>query len=112
MAGTMEMSPAVLELIAERFKALSEPARLQVLNCLRTGEMTVTEIVEATGLGQANLSRHLQLLHGLRFVKRRKDGLFVYYSITDRRILKLCDIMCGRIESEANERKKILTGQS
>lgn len=108
----IELTPDVLALIAERFKALAEPARLHILNCLRTGEMTVTELVEETGLGQANLSKHLQLLHNLRFVSRRKDGLFVYYSIADKRIFKLCDIMCVRIEAEMKASRRVLAGRS
>ena len=45
------MSPRVLELVADRFKALAEPARLQILDSLRDREMTVTEIVAANGMG-------------------------------------------------------------
>ena len=66
------MTPELLELVAERFKALGEPARLTILNSLRRGEATVSELVEDTGMGQANVSKHLQLLHTLRFVARRK----------------------------------------
>ncbi len=101
-------TPEVLELVAERFKALAEPARLNILNCLRAGEMTVSDVVEETGLGQANVSRHLQLLYGLGFVLRRKDGLFVYYSLADRNVFHLCDLMCGRLEAELRSHKKLL----
>jgi DNA-binding transcriptional ArsR family regulator len=97
-----------LILVAERFKALAEPARLELLNCLRQGEMTVSELLDATGLGQANVSKHLQLLHSHGFVSRRKDGLFVYYSIADKSVFRLCDIMCGRLETELKARGKAL----
>jgi ArsR family transcriptional regulator len=102
------LSPQLLELVAERFKALGEPARLQILNQLRGGEMTVTELVETTGLGQANVSKHLALLLNLGFVSRRKEGLYVYYALADARVFKLCDIMCARIESEVDARQKAL----
>ena len=104
----LALTPAVLALLAERFKALGEPARLQILNCLRRGELTVGDLVEATGFGQANVSKHLQLLHTLGFVVRRKEGLFVHYAIGDERIFQLCDIMCGRLESEVKSRRKLL----
>ena len=93
----MKMRDDFFEPVAERFKALGEPARLRILNALRDGEAPVGELVEATGLNQANLSKHLQLLHGLGFVQRRKEGLFVYYSLADKGIFQLCDIMCGRL---------------
>jgi DNA-binding transcriptional ArsR family regulator len=74
----LKLTTEVAILVAERFKALGEPARLQILNWLRAGEMTVGELVDKTGFGQANVSKHLQLLHTMGFVRRRKDGLFVY----------------------------------
>ena len=104
------LTPQVLQLVAERFKALAEPARLEILNVLRDRELTVSEIIEETGLGQANVSKHLQLLHSLGFVSRRKDGLYVYYSIGDKDVFQLCDIMCGRLEAETKARRKLLAG--
>lgn len=104
----VELSPEVLELVAARFKALAEPARLHILDMLRGGELTVTELMEETGLGQANLSKHLQLLHAHGFVTRRKEGLFVFYTLADRDVFALCDIMCGRLGAEASTRQRAL----
>ncbi|MBL0171576.1 MAG: winged helix-turn-helix transcriptional regulator [Gemmatimonadaceae bacterium] len=106
----MNMTPELFRLIAERFKALAEPARLQILNALQSREMAVSELVEETGLGQANVSKHLQVLHAMGFVKRRKDGLFVYYALSDKSVMKLCDLMCGRLESQLESQKKLLVG--
>ncbi|HEV8497437.1 MAG TPA: metalloregulator ArsR/SmtB family transcription factor [Gemmatimonadaceae bacterium] len=105
------LNPDLLRLVAERFKVLSEPARLEILNTLRDGEMTVSELVETTGLGQANLSKHLQLLLAHGFVVRRKDGLFAYYTLADRDVFKLCDLMCGRLASEAAVRRKVVVAR-
>lgn len=102
------LTPELLLLIAERFRALAEPARLQILDRLRTGETTVSELVDDTGLGQANVSKHLQLLHGMGFVRRRKEGLFVYYALADKSVFQLCDVMCGRLETEMKARQKLL----
>ena len=106
--GKPKLTPELLTLIAERFKALAEPARLAILNALRGGERTVSELVEETGLGQANLSKHLQVLFDGGYVTRRKDGLFVYYALADRDVFKLCDIMCGRLEAEATAHRKLV----
>lgn len=102
------LSPELLVLVAERFKVLGEPARLQIMNALRGGELTVTELVERTGLGQANVSKHLRTLHDLGFITRRKEGLFVYCALEDRAVFKICDIMCGRLGTEVDARKKVL----
>ena len=106
--GDRALTPDIVALIAGRFKTLAEPARLHILNCLRSGEMTVTELAAETGLGQANVSRHLQLLHSSNFVARRKDGLFVYYTLADRSVFQLCELMCGRLDAESRKRQKVL----
>ena len=104
----LKLTPDLIAIIAERFKALSEPARLEILSNLRDGEMTVTELVEATGLGQANVSKHLQFLFSAGFVGRRKEGLYVYYFLADADVFRLCDLMCGRLERELTHRRKAL----
>jgi ArsR family transcriptional regulator len=91
------MEDELFDVVAERFKALGEPARLRILDALRAGELAVGALAERTGLNQANLSKHLQMLHGLGFVTRRKDGLFVYYGLANGDVFLLCDIMCGRL---------------
>lgn len=94
------LSPALLHELSERFKALGEPARLQLLAALRSGEQSVTELVESTGLGQANVSKHLQQLCNAGFISRRKEGTFAYYALADADVFTICDLMCGRVEQD------------
>lgn len=102
-----QLTPDQLRHIAERFKALAEPSRLEILHALRAGERTVSELLAATGLGQANVSRHLQMLHGAGFVRRRKDGVSSYYRLADPEVFRLCELMCGRLEAEARLKKRL-----
>jgi ArsR family transcriptional regulator len=97
----------LFELVAQRFKVLAEPARLAILNALREGEQSVSELMEATGLSQANLSKHLQLLHRSGFLDRRRDGVYIYYRLAGEDIFRLCDIMCERLTSEAAARRQL-----
>ncbi|HSL71981.1 MAG TPA: metalloregulator ArsR/SmtB family transcription factor [Longimicrobiales bacterium] len=103
-----KLTPALIEVIAERFRALGEPTRLHILNTLRRGEHTVSELAMATGLSQANLSKHLQVLLAQGFLSRRKEGLFAYYSLADSSVFELCDLMCARLETEAAARRQVL----
>ena len=105
------LTPEMMELVAERFRALAEPARLNIMQALRSGEKTVGELVEITGLGTANVSKHLQLLYATGFVTRRKEGLFVYYGLAGEDVFRLCDIMCGRLAAEAQGRRQVLAGR-
>ncbi len=103
-----EFSDELMDMIAGRFKLLAEPTRLRILNALREGERTVSELVEVTGAGQANVSKHLNLLHRNGMVERRKDGLHVFYRIVDEGVFELCEMMCASLEADLEERRKVL----
>ena len=90
----------LLQRIAARFKALSEPARLKLILALETGERNVTDLVAATGLSQANVSRHLQQLARAGIVERRKAGAAAFYHISDPAIFELCDHVCGSLRQQ------------
>ena len=105
------LTPQMIELVAERFRALAEPARLHIMQALRGGEQTVGDLVDATGFATANVSKHLQLLHSSGFVSRRKEGLYVYYGLAGDDVFRLCDIMCGRLASETESRRKVLAAR-
>ena len=87
-----DLTPEALELIAARFRVLSEPMRLRILHAIGEGEMTVTELVEGLEAGQANVSKHLGVLLDAGVVARRKEGLNAYYSIADETIFQLCEL--------------------
>jgi DNA-binding transcriptional ArsR family regulator len=105
------LTPAQLDLVAVRFRSLAEPSRLRILQALREGEATVSGLVERTGFGQANLSKHLQVLHSAGWVERRKEGVSAWYRLADEDVLRLCDIMCGRLGREAASRRKLFAGR-
>lgn len=102
------LPPELLELLAEGFKVLAEPARLRILDTLRTGEKTVADLVAETGLRQANVSKHLQTLHRAGFVARRKAGLKVCYRLADEGVFELCDILCRRLKADTERRRRAL----
>src|SRR3989339_580679 len=62
-------------------KALANPIRLMIVDCLREGEKTVSEIIQATGEEQSNISKSLGILKSNGLIKDRKEGLNVYYSV-------------------------------
>ncbi|MBI1808309.1 MAG: helix-turn-helix transcriptional regulator [Gemmatimonadetes bacterium] len=95
-------SPELLEFVAQRFRALGEPARLSVLHALEGGERSVSDLVATTGMSQGNLSKHLQLLHAMGFLKRRREGAWVFYALADDSVLTLCELMCDRLEDDVD----------
>lgn len=101
MQAEKTMSDAQIDAAAQIFGVLSEPTRLRLLRALMYGPKTVTELVEATGLKQGNVSKQLGILLGARFVSREKEGNFARYTLADPTLYMLCDLVCGRIEALA-----------
>lgn len=83
--------------MAERFKMLGDPSRLRILRALMAAELNVTEIVDETGLSQANVSKHLRLLASAGLVSRKKSGLNVYYAVSDPVVERICDLVCHAV---------------
>ncbi len=104
MAKLNTLSPATLSLIADHFKVLSEVSRLQILNCLREQPMNGKQLTEATGLGQANLSKHLKVLTQAGILEREQKGVSAYYRIKDPLIFDICELVCGQISNEFQQR--------
>jgi DNA-binding transcriptional ArsR family regulator len=99
------IEPGLIPLVAKRFKALGEPARLALLVELQQGERSVSELVEATRRGQPNVSQHLKELVHAGLVAPRRDGNHVYYRIADRHLLRICSAVCRSItEAEGRGR--------
>src|SRR5438477_3577721 len=76
------------------FQALAHPTRIAIVELLRDeGEVPVTRIHERLGLEQANTSQHLAVLRSKQIVIGRKDGNQVFYSLRDRILGKVLDLM-------------------
>lgn len=98
-----QTSPETLSLVADYFKVLSEVSRLHILNCLREQPMNGKQLAEATGLGQANLSKHLKVLTQAGILKREQQGVSAYYRIKDPIIFEICEVVCGTISDQFME---------
>jgi len=89
-----EFTDEEIVLMAERFKMLSEGSRLKIIRTLFEGEKCVNDIVQATGLLQANVSKQLKLLDNHGIVECRAKGLMRYYKLVDFTVQKICAAVC------------------
>jgi DNA-binding transcriptional ArsR family regulator len=103
------LTPEALELVAARFKVLAEPLRLNILQCLQDGEMSVSEITEAVDSTQPNVSKHLKMLQDAGIVARRQSGNNVYYSVADETIFQLCDVVCSSLRKRLEKQSGALS---
>jgi ArsR family transcriptional regulator, virulence genes transcriptional regulator len=78
---------------ADVCKTISNPNRQAILDMMRSGEITVTELVNKTGISQANLSQHLAILRSKGVVNTRRDGNNIYYSISNMKIIQAYDLI-------------------
>ena len=95
------LSSEQLEAVASLFSVLAEPSRLALLQALRAGPLNVSELMEACDMKQANVSKHLGVLHDHHLVKRKRDGISISYEIADPMIFSLCKLVCGKMERDA-----------
>lgn len=98
-----KMSAGALALVANRFKLLSSPTRLAILQCICIRERTVTDLVCCTGQKQSNVSRQLGLLRQAGLVTRRVEGTNAFYGIADETLPKLCELMHESLKARHDE---------
>jgi DNA-binding transcriptional ArsR family regulator len=110
MDVTHPLPDDLVDMIAERFRLLSDPTRIKLLDRLREGEASVLELTEAIGTTQQNVSKHLAMLHRAGIVARRKQGNFAYYSIMDDGVFELCEAVCGSLQEQLESLRRVIAG--
>jgi ArsR family transcriptional regulator len=83
--------PQLSQFTAEFFKALAHPLRIRILDSLRAGEVGVNELSERLKVEQSSLSQQLAVLRKSNIVTGRKEGLNVYYAVSDSAIFRLLE---------------------
>ncbi len=95
-----------LKIKAKFFRGFADSTRLAILECLRDGEKTVTEIAQETGQSQSNVSNHLSCLLECGLLKNRREGKNIHYSIRNEKIKELLensDIVLSEVYKEIFE---------
>ena len=95
------------KLQAELCKTFSDAKRLIIISELRDGEKSVSELVEVLQSPQAVVSRHLAILRHRGVVQTRREGLNIYYSLTNPRIVEACDISRQVLLEQVARNRKI-----
>lgn len=93
---------------AEVCKVLSNPKRIEIISALKDGEKTVTELVDILGTPKANVSQHLSIMKLKGILQSRRDGINIYYSITNQKVVQACAIMREVLAELLMERSKMV----
>lgn len=90
---TCSMSDVLRQFKSDIFQGLAHPTRIAIVEVLREGELPAGKLIERLGIEQANASQHLAVLRTKQIVVSRKVANQVYYSIRDRALIQVLDIL-------------------
>ena len=102
------MEEKAIGLKAEVLKALAQPTRLKILECIRGGEKCICEIVPEINGEQSNISRHISVLQKSHLISTRKDGVRVMIKVKGPEVFEILDKVGLLLKRELNEQRKVL----
>lgn len=103
----MKMEFHELERVAALFRVFSETTRLALLQELKDGPKSVSELVDALPTTQANVSKQLKALFDAGLVTRMKQGTMVIYEICEPLVFELCRLACDKLNRPAEKPRKL-----
>jgi len=104
----MMQDKTLFEMQSEVCKTLASPKRLEILNALKDGEKTVSELVAILGAPKANVSQHLAVMRHAGILRSRRDGVTIYYSVANQKVIKACILMREVLTEHMKERNKLI----
>jgi DNA-binding transcriptional ArsR family regulator len=97
------MQDTLRQFKADFFRALANPTRIAIVEQLRDGELSAGALIERLGIEQANASQHLAVLRAKNILIGRKAGNQIFYSVRDRLIIDVLDVMRRYFHAHMNE---------
>ncbi len=103
----MRKDKTLYELQSDVCKTLASPKRIEILSALREGEKTVSELVEILGVPKANVSQHLAVMRHKGILKSRREGINIYYSVSNRKVIDACLLMKEVLMDQMKEKGRL-----
>jgi ArsR family transcriptional regulator len=98
----------IFEIHADICKVFTNAKRLEILNTLMNKEMTASELIKKIGLSKANLSQHMSILKSKGVVLSSREGINIYYRISNSKIIQACDLMREVLLEQLQEKGKMV----
>jgi ArsR family transcriptional regulator len=95
------------DLHADVCKIFANAKRLEIISMLKEHEMSAGELIEKTGLSKANLSQHMAVLKARGVIRTRREGVNVYYCISNPKIIQACNLMREVLLEQLEEKGKM-----
>lgn len=104
----MKQNKTLFELQSDVCKTLASPKRLEILNALKEGEKTVSELVEILGVPKANVSQHLAVMRHKGILTSRREGVNIHYSVANPKVIQACVLMREVLTEQMKEKSKLI----
>jgi len=104
----MKQNKTLFELQAEVCKTLASPKRLEILNALKDGEKTVSELVEILGVPKANVSQHLAVMRHKGILRSHRNGVNIFYTLASAKVIQACLLMREVLTEQMKERSRLI----
>jgi len=108
MNKEMDMTPELYDLLAQRFAALGDARRLQLIRTLMQGPKRVCDLTEIIGLAQPSVSKHLSTLRQAGLIESERMGNEIHYAIRDQTLYQLCELVCGAVRDQVAANAKAI----
>ena len=108
----MKQNKTLFELQSEVCKTLASPKRLEILNALKEGEKTVTELVDILGVPKANVSQHLAVMRHKGILRTRREGVNIFYSVANAKVIQACILMREVLTEQMQEKSRLIDSVS
>ncbi len=110
MKKTAKNDKEIYELHASICQCLANPKRLEVIAALGAKEMSVSELAETVGISKSNMSQHLSVMRNKGILKGRRDGVSIYYSLSNKKVSSACALMREVLFEFINQRQNLAKG--
>ena len=99
----------IFELQADICKIFSNAKRMEIIHVLKDGEMSASDLIERIGISKANLSQHMSVLRSKNVIMSRREGLNIFYRISNPKIHQACNLMREILLDQIQERGKVVS---
>jgi ArsR family transcriptional regulator len=104
----MRDDKTLFELQSDVCKTLASAKRLEIISALKEGEKTVGELVDILGVPKANVSQHLAVMRNKGILNSRRDGVNIYYRISNPKVIQACTLMKEVLTEQMQEKSRLI----
>ena len=101
------MEKEIYEMHASICQIMANAKRLEIISLLGNTELTVSDLADKMEIRMANLSQHLSIMKAKGILKSRREGVSIYYRITNPKVVQACKLMRDVMMEQIREKGRL-----